>query len=298
MDKAMNEMEMTTEMPPMCSVFTSVHPTAAPPPPPTPNPPPTTTTTTPTTPPPPPPPTTTASTPPPSRPPTPTPPNGSSSPAQKKSLKLNKRKRKREDDCPPTNPPHPSRPTPPLNSPPQNITLNCRSVFPEEISKYIEFLRPGWEDYFSDGVMQFVLITAYRYAKQNALGKFAQWKKSKYDVNEMFNVTSLYSVEHVRQFTEHAMKVIIMHAALTACHIRDAPPLSKSTMEMVRQVMKFDYTVDGVGLAMMCDGLEQISTTNFLQIRHNVMLASGEEDNDMSFPFRFEVNKYAFNGHY
>ena len=287
--------DMTTEIPPMSTVFAApppppaaptAPPPAAPPPPPPPPPPaaaaapasPTPASPTPT-------PTPAAAAP---RTPSSTAPN---SPHHKKSLKL-RRKRKREEDEQP-------RPTPPLKSPTSHQTLNCRSgAFRDEISNYIEFLRPGWEEQFTDGVMQFLLITAYRYATHHAKEKFAQWKKTKYDVSEMLNVTSLCSVEHARHFTEHALKIILIHAALTACHTRDAPPLSRSTIEMVQQVAKFDYTVDGVGLAMMCDGLEQISTTNFLQLRHSAMLASGEEDNDIAFPFRFELNKYEFNSHY
>ena len=140
-----------------------------------------------------------------------------------------------------------------------------------------------------------LLITAYRYAQENAKDKSSQWKKCRYDISEMFNVTSLCSVEDARHFTEHAMKIVLMHAALTACHSKDAPPLSRATIEMVTKVAKFDYTVDCVGLAMMVDEVDQISTTNFLQFRHSAMLASGEEDHDISFPFVFELNKYVFN---
>ena len=216
--------DMTTEVHPMSTVF------AAPPPPPPTAPPPTA--------PPPtaPPPTAPAAPPPdapPAAPPAAPPPatphtspisSAPNSPHHKKSMK--KRKRKREDD---------EQPTPPIKSPTTHRTLNCRSAFREEIYSYIEFLRPRWDEYFTDGTMQLLLFTAYRYAKQNAKEKSAQWKKSRYDISEMFNVTSLCSVEDARHFTEHSMKIILMHAALTACHSKEAPPLSRGTMEMVKK---------------------------------------------------------------
>ena len=210
---------------------------------------------------------------------------------------MKKRKRKREEDDEQPTPPPPIK-SPTIKSPTTHLTLNCRSAFRDEIYNYIEFLRPRWDEYFSDGTMQLLLFTAYRYAKDNAKEKSAQWKKTKYDISEMFNVTSLCSVEDARHFTEHAMKIILMHAALTACHSKEAPPLSRGTMEMVKKVSKFDYTVDCVGLAMMCDEVDEISTSNFLQFRHSAMLASGEDDHDISFPFTFELNKYVFNTRY
>ncbi len=269
--------DMTTEVHPMSTVF------AAPPPPPT-APPPTAAAAPPPTAP---PPTAPAAPPPAAPPPTAPPPTAPppTAPAAPPAAPA----------APPAAPPPAA---PPAAPPTTHRTLNCRSAFREEIYNYIEFLRPRWDEHFTDGMMQLLLFTAYRYAKHSAKEKSVQWKKTRYDISEMFNVTSLCSVEHARHFTEHSMKIILMHAALTACHTKEAPPLSRGTMEMVKKVAKFDYTVDCVGLAMMCDEVDQISTTNFLQFRHSAMLASGEDDNDISFPFTFELNKYVFNTRY
>ena len=297
MENVMEDMDMTTEMPPMSVVFAAPpDPAPAAPPPTAPAAPPPTAPPAPT---PPTPPTAAPAAPPaaPAPPPTTTTPPNSPPKKGKKSLKL-RRKRKREEEEEEDEQP---RPTPPLNSPTQHTTINCTSgVFRDEIAKYVEYARPGWNEYFTNGVMQFMLMTAYRYAADHGREKFVQWKKSRYDTSEMFNVTALCSVEHARSFTNHAMKVILLHASLRACHTSDAPHMSRSTLEMVKQVIKFDYTVDVIGLAMMMDEVEEISTSNFLQLRHGVMMSCGEEDCDMdnSFPFKFEVDKYAFRHFY
>ena len=264
-NKVMDDMDMTTEIAPMCTnIFTSHHPAPAPPAPPAPAP------HAPPTPPHPTPPTPPHPTPPTSPHPTinlnlttnPTTPTHSdvapptiatSSPVKK----VNKRKRKRcsdeEDDCPP--PPCPPPPCPPPH--PQNTTLNC-CAFPKEIARYVEYLRPGWDRHFSDGMMTLILFTGYRYAKQNQEVKWNNWKKSMFDITEMFNDTYLHAAEHVKKYCECAMKVILMHASMTACHSNDSPVISRDTMKMVRQVLKFDHTVDVIGLAMMTDGIDKV----------------------------------------
>ena len=195
-NKVMDEMEMTTEIRPMSTnVFTTTTHAPPPPPPPPPHTPPTTDDAH-----------TDADAP-------PTVPTPSSSPVktQRLNLKLNKRKRKRqrstdeEDDCPP-----------PPAAKENKTTLTCTNAFPQEIARYVEYLRPGWDRHFSDGVVTLLLFTAYRYANQNKEAKWKTWRNTMVDVTELCNDTYLHAAEHVKKYCECAMKVILMHASMTA----------------------------------------------------------------------------------
>ena len=71
-------------------------------------------------------------------------------------------------------------------------------------------------------------------------------------------------------------------------------------MKMVRQVLKFDHTVDVIGLAMMTDEIEKVSTTQFFECRQTMLNKAtltdeGTQDQEeLLFPFTFEIRKYIF----